>query len=161
MWYKMIFQKFKRKSKSQASMEFLMTYGFALMAVLIVFSALVFFGILSPKRFLPEYCILESGFSCGDFSMKKESITILFKNIFEEKVQDLSINVYDGLGNSVCYEYNYDKIILRDDSVMVTIRCSELGATGEKIKVGLKMTYINSFGVEKQIDGNLKAKILE
>ena len=42
-------------------MEFLMTYGWAILVVLAAIGALAYFGVLSPDRFLPEKCTLPSG----------------------------------------------------------------------------------------------------
>ncbi|MBD3163914.1 hypothetical protein GF323_01830 [Candidatus Woesearchaeota archaeon] len=42
--------------KSQAGMEFLLTYGWAIIVVLVVISALAYFGVLTPERSLPERC---------------------------------------------------------------------------------------------------------
>lgn len=41
-----------KSKKSQAAMEFLMTYGWAILVALIVISALAYFGVLNPERFL-------------------------------------------------------------------------------------------------------------
>jgi len=40
--------------KSQAAMEFLMTYGWAILVVLVAIAALAYFGVLSPEKFLPD-----------------------------------------------------------------------------------------------------------
>ena len=53
--------------KGQAAMEFLMTYGWAILVVLAAIGALAYFGVLSPDRFLPEKCTLPSGIACLDF----------------------------------------------------------------------------------------------
>ena len=53
--------------RGQAAMEFLMTYGWALLVVLIAIAALAFFGVLNPSRFLPSTCTLAPGFSCVDY----------------------------------------------------------------------------------------------
>lgn len=53
--------------KGQAAMEFLMTYGWAILVVLAAISALAYFGVLSPDQFLPEKCTLQSGIACIDF----------------------------------------------------------------------------------------------
>ncbi|MCX6706727.1 MAG: hypothetical protein NT001_01140 [Candidatus Woesearchaeota archaeon] len=45
------------KKKAQAAMEFLMTYGWAILVVLVVIGALAYFGVLSPKKLLPDKCI--------------------------------------------------------------------------------------------------------
>ena len=40
--------------KGQAAMEFLMTYGWAILVVLAAIAALAYFGVLSPSKMLPE-----------------------------------------------------------------------------------------------------------
>ncbi len=50
--------------KGQAAMEFLMTYGWALLVVLAAIAALAYFGVLSPQKYLPETCQFPAGFSC-------------------------------------------------------------------------------------------------
>ena len=52
--------------KSQAAMEFLMTYGWAILVVLVAVGALAYFGVLSPDNFLPNRCTLPSGIGCVD-----------------------------------------------------------------------------------------------
>ncbi|MBI4438701.1 hypothetical protein HY640_02105 [Candidatus Woesearchaeota archaeon] len=52
--------------RGQAAMEFLMTYGWAILVVLIVIGALAYFGILSPDTLLPEKCTLPVQMSCKD-----------------------------------------------------------------------------------------------
>ncbi|MFC1648100.1 hypothetical protein ACFL1B_01440 [Nanoarchaeota archaeon] len=52
------------RNKGQAAMEFLMTYGWAILVVLAAIGALAYFGVLSPDRFLPQKCTLSAGFSC-------------------------------------------------------------------------------------------------
>ena len=57
----------KNFRKSQAAMEFLMTYGWAILVVLVAIGALAYFGVLSPDRFLPARCQLPAGVACSDF----------------------------------------------------------------------------------------------
>jgi hypothetical protein len=52
--------------KGQAALEFLMTYGWAILVVLVSIGALAYFGVLSPERFLPAKCTLQSGITCLD-----------------------------------------------------------------------------------------------
>jgi hypothetical protein len=42
------------KRKGQAAMEFLMTYGWAILVVLAAIAALAYFGVLSPGNLVPE-----------------------------------------------------------------------------------------------------------
>jgi hypothetical protein len=57
--------------KGQAAMEFLMTYGWAILVVLAAIGALAYFGVLSPDKFLPEKCLGSAGLDCTE----KASIT--------------------------------------------------------------------------------------
>ena len=50
-------------------MEFLMTYGWALLIVLVALGALAFFGVFNFDNVLPEQCILGIGFACTTFSV--------------------------------------------------------------------------------------------
>ena len=55
--------------KAQAAMEFLMTYGWAILVVLVAIGALAYFGVLNPSRFLPNSCTLIPGLSCDGFKV--------------------------------------------------------------------------------------------
>ena len=61
--------------KGQAAMEFLMTYGWAILVVLAAIGALAYFGVLSPDRFMPSKCMVSGGFSCIEFKMAKADPT--------------------------------------------------------------------------------------
>ncbi|MGV8141154.1 MAG: hypothetical protein ACP5NW_01790 [Candidatus Woesearchaeota archaeon] len=50
--------------RGQAALEFMMTYGWAILVVLAAIGALSYFGILSPSRFTPDTCLASSGFAC-------------------------------------------------------------------------------------------------
>ena len=53
--------------KGQAAMEFLMTYGWAILVVLIVIAALAYFGVLDPSNVLPDKCTFPISLTCDDF----------------------------------------------------------------------------------------------
>jgi len=54
------------EKRGQAAMEFLMTYGWAILVVLVAIGALAYFGVLSPDKFLPERCTGPAGMDCLD-----------------------------------------------------------------------------------------------
>jgi hypothetical protein len=66
--------------KGQAAMEFLMTYGWAILVVLAAIGALAYFGVLSPDRFLPEKCTLPAGIACLDFRYTGTAIEMAIQN---------------------------------------------------------------------------------
>src|SRR3989338_6482285 len=48
------FHKFSKKS--QAALEFLTTYAWAFLVIIIMIVALAYFGVLSPSKLLPDRC---------------------------------------------------------------------------------------------------------
>ena len=61
--------------RAQAAMEFLMTYGWAILVVLVAIGALAYFGVLSPEKFLPSSCSLPSGLGCIDHKATATGLT--------------------------------------------------------------------------------------
>ncbi len=61
-------------------MEFIMTYGWALLVVMIVVGALVHFGIMDPKQFINEKCTFPSGLYCEDFYLTNTGWNFYFQN---------------------------------------------------------------------------------
>lgn len=56
-------------------MEFLMTYGWAILVVLAAIGALAYFGVLSPDRFLPDKCVFNPPLSCSEYKITAGSGT--------------------------------------------------------------------------------------
>ena len=83
--------------KGQAAMEFLMTYGWAILVVLAAIGALAYFGVLSPDRFLPEKCTLPAGIACLDFRYTGTAIEMAIQNGGGFDMTNVSVAV-DGTG---------------------------------------------------------------
>jgi hypothetical protein len=52
-------------------MEFLTTYGWAILVVLAAIGTLAHFGVLSPGNLLPSKCTMSGGFSCNEFKISE------------------------------------------------------------------------------------------
>ena len=51
--------------KGQAALEFLTTYGWAFLVILVMIGALSYFGVLSPENYIPDSCNFGSVMSCS------------------------------------------------------------------------------------------------
>ncbi|MBS3104979.1 hypothetical protein J4234_01870 [Candidatus Woesearchaeota archaeon] len=60
-------RKLKYSSKSQAALEFLTTYAWFFIIIIIVISTLAYFGILSPSKLLPKRCSMGPEIACLSF----------------------------------------------------------------------------------------------
>ena len=72
------FYKFSRTS--QAALEFLTTYAWAFLVILIMIGALAYFGILNPSGLLPDRCNFGSEIGCEDFEITLTTLDLRLKN---------------------------------------------------------------------------------
>ena len=81
--------------KAQAAMEFLMTYGWAILVVLVAIAALAYFGVLTPTKFLPERCTMPSGIACLDHkaSASTGQIQMIFQNGMGVDIQNVVLTI--------------------------------------------------------------------
>src|SRR3989338_6914081 len=79
--------------KSQAAMEFLMTYGWAILVVLVAIAALAYFGVLTPDKFLPTKCQLPAGIACVDHKAATSGVTLILQNGMGVDLKDVTVKV--------------------------------------------------------------------
>ena len=77
--------------KAQAAMEFLMTYGWALLAVLVVIGALAYLGVLDVEILLPERCTFAVPLNCDDQVVEGDKLQIVLLNGGGEGIRVRSI----------------------------------------------------------------------
>lgn len=53
--------------RGQASLEFLTTYGWAFLVIIVMIGAISYFGVTNPTMFVPERCQFSPEVSCEDF----------------------------------------------------------------------------------------------
>jgi len=85
---------FKKLKKAQAAMEFLMTYGWAILVVLVAIGALAYFGVLNPGKYLPASCVITPGISCDDFVVRANGdATIILRNGMGQSLTSVSLAI--------------------------------------------------------------------
>jgi hypothetical protein len=106
--------------KAQAAMEFLMTYGWAILVVLVVIGALAYFGVLNPQQFLPKKCQFGTGIVCVD-------------HIITEAAAGDQILLNNGMGTDI----QVDVIAFDSDSSVADCRI----APGTVLSAGTETAY--------------------
>jgi hypothetical protein len=79
--------------KGQAAMEFLMTYGWAILVVLAAIGALAYFGVLSPDRFLPSKCTVSGGWSCVEYRVDSDGPVLILQNNLGQDATVVNVSV--------------------------------------------------------------------
>ncbi len=93
------------RRKAQAAMEFLMTYGWAILVVLIAIGALMYF--IKPTEMIPEKCTLPtgSGIFCEQWGADSvgSEITLLIKNSMTEPLYVSTTSFIENDDGDRCY----------------------------------------------------------
>jgi len=147
--------------KAQAAMEFLMTYGWAILVVLVAIGALAYFGVLSPEKFLPEKCVIStgSGLFCDDFNADSgtgEAITLKIKNILTDSVviaiDGITIKLSD---TKTCTGPAVETTINGDSSKEIVVGTGCTLDDGEKIKGEITIEFKPTDGLKKATTGQI------
>jgi len=145
--------------KAQAAMEFLMTYGWAILVVIISIGALAYFGAMKPQEFLPEKCVIStgSGLFCDEFtsSSSANTVTLRVKNILTESAWVDSVS----LDSPSCSYSTADTQIAADGTTDFALSCSGGLTSGDKIKGTVTVLYTTGAtsgeGLQKSTTGEL------
>ncbi|MCX6710160.1 MAG: hypothetical protein NTV63_04400 [Candidatus Woesearchaeota archaeon] len=122
--------------KAQAAMEFLMTYGWAILVVLVAIAALAYFGVLNPGRFLPESCTIGAGVACQDFKVTAAgTATVIVRNGMGSGISAVTLS----LGGTACTPA---ATTIADGSTTEFTCTATAGTAGAKYKGALTFAYI-------------------
>ena len=144
---------FRHTKKAQAAMEFLMTYGWAILVVLAAIAALAYFGVLSPEKFLPEKCILAPGIACVQHKITPTDTTLVLSNGFGRtiKVTDIQVGACTGTFSDVMQSGT--------DSIFTLTGCSN-GVSKDPFKGEIILTYQDvAYNITKTVHGDMTSKI--
>jgi len=146
-----------KHKKAQAAMEFLMTYGWAILVVLAAIAALAYFGVLSPEKFLPEKCILQPGISCVSHKVEPTQTTLIISNGLGRTITVTKIVVGTCDENfNVDLQSGVDNTFVMDG---IAAACNN-GAQKEKFKGDITISYTEKdTSLTKTLFGNLATKV--
>ncbi|MGV8168684.1 MAG: hypothetical protein ACP5N3_01370 [Candidatus Nanoarchaeia archaeon] len=135
--------------RGQAALEFLTTYGWAFMVILVMIGALAYFGVLNPQNLIPDQCAVTSGFTCADFQVGNASMKFLIINNMGEPI---TVNTVAVTRNSVSV-VNACTVPAGNinDGEQATMNCTTNFASlgkpvGSKVKLGYSFNYVKTSG---------------
>ena len=140
--------------KGQSAMEFLMTYGWAILVVLIAIGALAYFGILNPARFLPSSCTLFPGMACNSFKIGTTSANFVVQNGLGVALTLVNLTISDpsqgscdwntGAGYPGTIASTGVGVSLSDgQTLLMTMTCAagSFGTAGDRFKADVNISY--------------------
>ncbi len=141
--------------KGQAAMEFLMTYGWAILAAIIAIGVLAYFGVFSPGQYATGSAVVTAPFYVSAHNAKASAgVTLELQNNGGEDVSITSVFV-SNCGTSG----NYTSIA--GSKVPVTIPCTlSTLVAGQSFKGDITVNYLKSGStVSLTSTGNIAEKI--
>ena len=139
-------------------MEFLMTYGWAILVVLVAIGALAYFGVLNPSRFLPSSCTIAPGIGCDDFKVDGTAGTVqlLLRNGMGNDLTGVTVDVTEG----TCAQATpgaWDDGTVLGGATGITLSCT--GISGSQFKGDVIVTYTGSSGIDHTVTGSLTTRV--
>lgn len=138
--------------KAQVAMEFLMTYGWALLIILISIAAISYYGITHPEKFAPDSCTLPPGLTCLSHRVQTTEVLLVLQNNFGEDITMGSISL-EGCSRT------FNTAMINGGKSNFTVTSCTNGAVGKRYKTSVAMTYTDEEGVSHQKSGELISKV--
>ena len=152
-----IFKQLLRNLTSQSAMEFLMTYGWAILVVLVAVMALSYFGVLSPDMFLSKKCTLPTGISCLDYEITNSRVLLVLQNNFGETI---TVNKIDVAGNSnSCSDNKSIELKNNEKAIFAILGCNN-GGEGARFRGEVNITYTKEDLLSHALSGSILATII-
>lgn len=136
------------RKKSQAALEFLVTYGWALLMIMITIAALIYFGISRPADVLPNRCIFSPEITCIDYQISSDFLKLKLKSNIPGAidVSAIALNVESAVPYN-CTNAPSNPASWNQGSIieLAWSGCSG-GAvvSGGKAKIGIKIDYASA-----------------
>ena len=145
--------------KEQAALEYLVTYGWAILVVLVAIAGLAYFGVFSSDKFVPSRCILPPGISCMDFKVENDAstgngkITLRVQNNLGE---DIAIN---NVAAADCGTLTTSTPLLNGEATTLYVDCANPISTS-KYNEQINITYASMFsGITHTLKGDLTSPV--
>lgn len=141
-------------------MEFLMTYGWAILVVLAAIGALAYFGVLSPDKFLPDKCTISPPISCLEY---KANATNVIVNLQQDSGNALNIVAVQierctALSNATTAALN--NVQNNAKTGVLTLSCAGMPSAGSKFKGSINVTYQPTDGaIARSVSGSIQTKV--
>jgi len=128
-----------KSKRSQAAMEFLMTYGWAILAAIIVIAVIAIY--FRPGNLVQNQCILSAPFNCYAGVVSTNGITLEVKNGAGQSLKVQMVEV-DGCGTYTPNPIIYPGGLLIADQSLTTFVIDCILESGDKFQGDITITYI-------------------
>ena len=141
--------------KGQAAMEFLMTYGWAILAAVIAIGVLAYFGVFSPGKSLPNICTINTPLGCEEHQVNASGVRLIIRNGAGDSITASTINV------TGCAEQSAVTIADGATSDLFFSCPTATGAVGSKYRADITIDYLRSGAtIAQRSTGTINAEVV-
>jgi len=148
--------------RGQSALEYLMTYGWALIIILIAAAALYAMGLLSPGTYQQKTCTGMTTLGYQDHFFDGSSFKIKVANEAGAKIAMTSVTVNTNLNSSCCtYNYTTPTNVNAGKSATFTVAINDTGwSDGEDYIMDVVFVYNVSQGITGHVEaGSCTGKV--
>ena len=133
-----------KSKKAQAAMEFLVTYGWAILGVLVVIGALTYFGFFNTQKYTNDMCSLGDQLTCEEYKADTEgNVYVNVRNNFGVSINITRFEWTSDYGHRVCTN---SVIIQPGELGSLGMPCGGLSSSitfplNEKVKLNIKIMF--------------------
>ncbi|MBW2972997.1 hypothetical protein KY346_01240 [Candidatus Woesearchaeota archaeon] len=140
--------------KGQAAIEFMLTYGWVILVVIVAVGALLYFGFLSPETFGRPHCEIIPGLECAEFRATGDALTLTIEN---KLGQDIFIQRIHDVEGKCSFEEG--KAVKNSEQETFVLSKCKHGAKGERLKTDVTLAYQSSTGINHTENAEILAFI--
>ena len=133
-----------------------MTYGWAILVVIVAIAALAYFGVRNPGRFLPDSCNIGPGWSCN-FKIQPNQVTVVIQNGKGMDMTGFFVNV----SGSTCSTMATPLTSFQEgtNQTFVLTPCAAAGTVGMRFKEPLSISYTDEQNFPRLETGQIIGKV--
>lgn len=147
--------------KGQAAMEFLMTYGWAILVVLVAIAALAYFGVIDQSKRTPEICLFEPGMDCIESAfvdadadtatfllINNKGSTITIKALEDDANDDCELPTMKGCSGNSCTVQDLPLTVDNNAKIRLEVTCGGTDITSGRFKLNPIVVYSTSASLD-------------
>lgn len=98
----------RKNRRGQQAMEYMVTYGWAFVVIIVTIGAFAYFGLLNPEKYLPNRCDFGLQLKCVDYLFEDNQpnngfVYLRFQNTFGEDIRIIDVTTAEGEG-TYCFD---------------------------------------------------------
>ena len=163
-----------RRLRGQSAMEYLMTYGWAILVIIIVIAVLFYIGVLNPRNVTPTSCAFPPGISCASFKLAEDNtLTLRIGQAVGHRITVTNASCLQAGASDPGIDTNWTMFLPtheigsgEQDTSDISLTCEDstggaipAGIIGETVKLKVWLNYTEAdTGTTRQVIGDVSAR---